>query len=182
MSSAPSLSLKRPEDRPGDVVLDIKDVLELALVSLRPQGQAVGRVHQLGRHSEAWPRAADAALEDGRHSELLAHLARIGGLPLKRESRAAGRHTKAGDFAQRARELVGHPVSEVFLLGVVAHVYQGEHGDRLACRDGSGPASRAGRDESLSEDAAGRVPRPNSVPRVSTSATRATEAKSKPSV
>ena len=128
----PEPHLERPEDRPGDVVLDIKDVLELALVSLRPQGQAVGRVHQLGRHSEAWPRAADAALEDGRHSELLADLARIDGLPLKRESRAACRHTKAGDFAQRARELVGHPVSEIFLLGVVAHVYQGEHGDRLA--------------------------------------------------
>ena len=73
--------LQRLDDGARDLVLDGEDVLELPVVGLGPELVAVLDVHELGRDADAVPDLAHAALEHGRHAELLADLPDVHVLP-----------------------------------------------------------------------------------------------------
>ena len=74
---------QRLHDVPRDLVLHREDVLQIAIVSLGPEMITVGHVDELGGDSQPVPGFADASLHDGRHVELLAHLADVLFFPLK---------------------------------------------------------------------------------------------------
>jgi hypothetical protein len=49
----------------GDFILNIENILKLAVVALRPEVIPVGHVDELGRHAKPVPGFADASFEDG---------------------------------------------------------------------------------------------------------------------
>ena len=65
-------------DRPGNLVLNSEDVLQLAVVTLRPTVSAGNSIDELGADADAITGAADAAFEDVAHAELAADLPYVG--------------------------------------------------------------------------------------------------------
>src|SRR5262249_28648998 len=81
---------------------------------------------------DAYPvgRLAHAAFEHVAHAELTPDLLQVHGPPLVGEARIARDHEQPTHARQRGYDVFGHPVNEVFLLGIAAHVLEGKHRDR----------------------------------------------------
>jgi hypothetical protein len=125
------------------VVLNGEDVGQLPIEPLRPEVPAGGRVDELRGDPDPAAGLADAALEDMTHAEALADLADIDVLALEGEGRVAGDDEKLRQLRQRGDDVLGNAVSEIFLLGIAAHVGERQHGDRRA--GGLGRLSRGER-------------------------------------
>ena len=74
----------------GYLVLNGKDVGELAVVAAGPDMSATLRFDELGGDADAVARAANAAFEDIADAEFAANSAHIDRLPLVGEARVAG--------------------------------------------------------------------------------------------
>ena len=61
------------------------------------------------------------------HAELAAELAGVDVLPLVGEGRAASDHEHFGEACELSDQVLRHAVGEVFLLGVAAHVREGQN-------------------------------------------------------
>src|ERR1700724_3075653 len=61
--------LQRGHDRTGDVVLDSKHVLHLAVEPLRPEAESVGYLDELGGDAELVAHPAEAAFQHRLHTE-----------------------------------------------------------------------------------------------------------------
>src|SRR5207244_12251640 len=61
----------------GDFVLNLEDVVEFSVVALRPEVIAVRSADQLDVDAQPFTRFSHAALENGRHAQLLADLADV---------------------------------------------------------------------------------------------------------
>ena len=69
--------LQRAGDFTREIALDREHVGELAIVNLGPEMTIVCRVDELNVDPDAFPFAADAALENGRHVQGLPNLANV---------------------------------------------------------------------------------------------------------
>src|SRR5512141_198447 len=76
---------QRGDDALRDLVLNLEDVLELPVVSFRPQLLVVVGVDQLSSETQTLPGLAYASLENRRRLELAAYLADVLVLPLEAE-------------------------------------------------------------------------------------------------
>jgi hypothetical protein len=56
---------------------------------------------------------------------------------LKCENGVAGDDEQPCESGEVRNEILGHPVAEILLLGVAAHVEKGEHGNRALVREQS---------------------------------------------
>ena len=113
-----------------DVVLHREDVLQLAVVGLRPQVRVGRRLNELRGDSNVLAGLAHAAFEDGRHVELLRDRRDVHILALEVERRGAGHHPQAADLRQHVQEFLGKTVGEVFLVLLRAQVRERQHRDR----------------------------------------------------
>ncbi len=104
------LELEGCDHRPGDLVLDSEHVGELAVVGLRPQVIAVGRVDELRGDADLIARLAHAALEHGGDVQLVRDVAHILVLALEGERRGARRHPQAGNLGEKIQQLFGEAV------------------------------------------------------------------------
>ncbi len=64
-------------DGTGNLVLDVEDVLQLAIVAVRPELESVRRVHELHGHAHPIARSADAALQDRGNAQFAGDLLKI---------------------------------------------------------------------------------------------------------
>ncbi len=128
--------LERGDDLTRDLVLDLEDVGQLAVVALGPDVAAGRPVDQLGRDPDAVAGLAHAAFERMPHAELAAHLPQIGGAALVGEGGVARDHQQTGDLGEVGDDVLGDPVGEILLLGVGAHVLERQHDDRRLVRQG----------------------------------------------
>jgi hypothetical protein len=111
-----------------DLLVDRKDVGELALVALRPEMTTIGHVDQLDGHAYSIARLQDAALEHLAHVEQLADFANVPCRILELKARRSGDDSKSGNLSQAVDELLGQSITEVLILRVPAHVDYGQHG------------------------------------------------------
>ena len=116
-----------------DVVLHGEDVVELAVVRLRPQRLVLRRLDELGGDAHALSSLAHAAGQHVGDLQLLRRRRHVDLLALEGAGRRARRHAKALDLGQHVEQFLGQPVGEVLVLLVVAHVDERQHRDR---RDG----------------------------------------------
>src|SRR5262245_52867359 len=65
---------KDRNDRPGNLILNGEDILQLAVVTLGPAVRAGNGIDELGADADAIAGATDAAFEDIAHAELAADL------------------------------------------------------------------------------------------------------------
>ena len=121
--------LQRPDDALSHLVLDGEDVVEIAVVLVRPNVVAAFGVDELGGDSDAIARLAHAAFQDITNAEVGRHLAHIGRLALVGEGGVARDDEQTGHRGQQRDDVLGHAVGEILLFGVAAHIVERQHGD-----------------------------------------------------
>src|SRR6516164_419637 len=87
-------------------------------------------IDQLPGDAHASSRLAYRALEDIAHAELAPDLLHVDGAALVREGRIAGNDEQPADLAQSSDDFFDHAVGEILLLGIAAHIGEGQHRDR----------------------------------------------------
>src|SRR5262249_1693814 len=90
-----------------NLVLDVEEIFQRAVVTLWPQVASVGRSNQLRGHADAVAGATYAAFENTGDAQDLGNFADIRVLTLEGESRRAGNHFEARHFDQRVDNLLG---------------------------------------------------------------------------
>ena len=118
----------RGSDGGGDLGLDVEDVGELAVVGLGPE-LSPALVEELRRYAQLAARLAHAALQDVAHTEHRADALDPDGAVLERERGRAADHVQLTDARERVQDLLGDAVAEVAVVGIVADVGEGKHGD-----------------------------------------------------
>ena len=124
------LRLDRPNDAVGDVVLQLENIEQLAIVSLRPQMGPLRGVDQLAGDPDRVGRLAHAAFQHISDAQLARDLANIDRLALVGEC-GISRDDEEPRLTRECRDdVLGEAVREVFLLLVAAHVLKRQDGDR----------------------------------------------------
>jgi hypothetical protein len=116
-------------DPRGDLVLQVEDVGQIAVVALGPEIGPVHRVEELAGDAHAPARLAHAALQHVANTQLRADLRQVDGLPLVGEGGIAGDDQKPPPFRQRRDDVLGDAVDEISLLGVASDVVERQNGN-----------------------------------------------------
>src|SRR5262249_51626954 len=107
--------------------------------------RAGGRLDQLPSDTDPLASFAYRAFEDIAHAELTPDLLHIDGLALVCKARIPSDHEEPADAAERGDDLLDHAIGEILLLGIAAHVREGQHRDRrLSGSAGPEPACGIG--------------------------------------
>ena len=123
------LQLQRRHDLLHDLILQGEDVLQWAVVALGPQVTAGGGVDQLRGDPHLLVRFLHAAFQHVAHAHLFPHVLHLHRFAFVGEGRVAGDDKETGDAGEVAGEHFGDAVAEVVLLGVFAHVVEGQDDD-----------------------------------------------------
>jgi hypothetical protein len=116
----------------GDFVLDGEDVFQRTVVAARPQVRPVSRIDQLCGDTHALAGTLHRTLEHGFHPQLLGDLTHIHIGVLECERGGACSDAQLGDLRQHVQQRLGESVAEVLVVGVAAHVDEGQHRDGRA--------------------------------------------------
>src|SRR6185295_9257367 len=100
------------DDTCCNLVLNRKDIFELAIVPLGPELRVVCRVHELRGQTQSLSGFADASLEDSSDLKLSTDLSNILCLVFERKRRCARRNLQRLDLRQRIDDLLGHSISK----------------------------------------------------------------------
>ena len=130
ISACSSFGRDRADDARRHLVLQIEDVLELAVEAVRPEMRAGCGIDELPGDAHPVCRLAHAAFEHVAHPELAADLLHVHGPALVGEARIAGDHEQPAHARQRGDDLFHHAVGEILLLRVAAHVLERQDRDR----------------------------------------------------
>src|SRR5580704_1966978 len=129
VAPAGQAQLQRGHNRTGDVVLDSKHVLHLAVEPLRPKAEAVGDLDELGSDAELGAHPAEAAFQHRLHTKCLSDLADVFVAAFERKARRPRRHMQPFDPRQSVQQILGDPVAQKLVLPIGADVHEREHGD-----------------------------------------------------
>ena len=122
--------LDRRGDTLGNPVLQLEDILQIAIETVRPEMGARRGIDELAGDAKLVATAADAALQHVGHAELLPNLADIDRSALVGERGVAGDDEQPAAARQRRDDLLRHPVGKVVLLRIAAHVGERQHRNR----------------------------------------------------
>ena len=145
------LDLQRVDNPPGHLVLNREDVAQVPIESFGPKMSPGFRLDQLRIDPDPAACAPDAAFKNCTDAKFTGDDTDVDRLAFVSEARIAGDHQEAADLGEVGDHVLGDPVSEIFLLGIAAHVLERQHGDRgFVGRSGgafpaptASPASRA---------------------------------------
>jgi hypothetical protein len=87
-------------------------------------------VDQLTANAQAVARLAHASLEDIAHPQFAPDLLYVHGAAFVGKARIARDHEQVPEAPQGLDDVFHDAVREVFLIGVIAHVLEGQHGNR----------------------------------------------------
>src|SRR5262245_4326420 len=104
-STAGELDAQPGRDRLGNFILDRKDVVELAIVLLRPRLQSVLHIDQLHVDAHLIASLLQTPFQDMCHPEYLADLTQIEIVALELEGRSARGHFQSGNLSERIEYL-----------------------------------------------------------------------------
>lgn len=140
---------KHDKHAAGDLVLDGKNVVVVAIEALGPQMIAVLRVDQLDGNAEPVSSLADAALQERLNAESFPDLTRVHSPGAEGEAGGSGRDPETFHPGQRVQNLFRDTVAQILLIARGAEIGEGQHRDRarallsfLAGRRGLRPGSR----------------------------------------
>ena len=117
-------------DAAGDFVLHGEDVAELAVVAFGPVMATGDRVDELRANAQPLAAAAHAALQHVAHAKLARDLAHVDGAVLVDEGGVAGDDEQPSDVGKTGDQVLGEAIGEVVLIGIAAHIGEGQHRDR----------------------------------------------------
>src|SRR5439155_537520 len=119
-----------PDDGLGDLVLEVEDVFQDAVIFVGPNVRAGLSLDELSRDAQAIAAFAQAALEHVANAELAPDLLDVDDLALVGEARIPRDHEQPIDPRQAGDDILDHAVGEILLLGIAAHVLERQHRDR----------------------------------------------------
>ena len=128
--STQELHLEVFDDGEGDLVLDLEDVLETPVETLRPQVRAVPHIDELGSDAQPVAGLAHAPLDDGPDVQSTADLTHVLILALEGEGRGPRHHAQALHLGQGVDDLLGNTVAEELLLGIGRQIGERQHRHR----------------------------------------------------
>jgi hypothetical protein len=114
--------------------LKVEDIFEGAVEAVGPQMRGISRIDQLGADAHATAGLAHRAFQNITHPQFAPDLFHIDGLALVGEARIASDDEEPADARQRRDDLLDHAVGEILLLGIAAHIGEGQHRDRRFVR------------------------------------------------
>ena len=128
-SSGSSLSFSALTMASRDLVLQREDVVEIAVVALGPDVIAVDAVDQLGGDAHAAAGFAHAAFQHVADLQLPRDLRDIDILALEWKAVLRAITDKRRDLGQIGDDVFADAVAEIFLLGIAAHIGEGQDRD-----------------------------------------------------
>ena len=120
---------QRPRDPPGDLLLHRKDILYVPVVRLRPHMVARRGVHQLRGDPHSVIGFAHTPLQHIPHPQVPTDLIRLHRPPLVGEDGFRAMTNSPERLESSVMRILRHPVAEIFLFRVAAHVDKWQHGD-----------------------------------------------------
>lgn len=117
-----------------DVVLDLEDISERAVVAFRPEVIAIGDVEELRGDAQARAGPPHTPFEDGRHVQLAANLTNVHVASTKSKGRRARGHAQPPELRQGVNEFFRQAIAEVLAVGIRVPVGKRQHGNRLLVR------------------------------------------------
>jgi hypothetical protein len=147
--AAEQCGLQGAGNRRGDLRLHREHVLQPALIGLRPELAAVGRIDQRRDDADRVALLAHGALQQRRHPQPVADRGRIVLLRAAELERGiAADHLQVAYLAERGDQLFRQAVGKIVLRRIAALVQQRQDGDRLhRRRDRSAIRRRAARQQ-----------------------------------
>ena len=112
-----------------DLVLNDEDIVELPVVALCPAMGSSHSVDELGIDAHTVTTPANAAFQHIAHAQFAPDLPHVDRLALVLEARVSGDDEQLREPRQLGDDVIGHAVGEIFLLGVAAHVGEGQNSD-----------------------------------------------------
>jgi hypothetical protein len=105
-----------------DVVLNLEDIRQIAVVAIRPYVPAGCSVGKLRANPDALASTADGTFEHRSHAKVAADGTNVDRAPLIGEARVARDHCKASDLRQVGDDVFTDAVGEILLLWIARHV------------------------------------------------------------
>ena len=121
---------KRVDDPTRDVVLDLEDIRQVAIVAVGPQVATGCCIDELRGNPHAIAGAPDRAFEHREHTKLAADGAKVDRASFISEARVARDHRQTGDLRQVGDDVFSDAVGEIFLLRIARHIGEWQNGDR----------------------------------------------------
>ena len=117
------------DDGVGDFILYRENVLQIAIVALGPKMFVVHRIDQLRRYAYPVAAAPHAALDHVAHAELPAHFLDFCRLTSEGKRGIARDDEQGAELGQFRDDVLADAVGEEVLLGIRAHIVEGQNGD-----------------------------------------------------
>ena len=117
-------------DAARDLVLQREQIADIVVETLCPKMRVGCGVDQLGVDPDLVARTPDAAFEHIAHPKLAADLLGVHLLAFVREGSAARDHQNIPQPRQIGCQIVGDPVREILLFGILAEICEGQDDDR----------------------------------------------------
>ena len=115
---------QRSRDGIGDLILNGKDVIEIAIVAFGPYVMPVLRVDQLASDADTVPGFSDAAFQDISCSQSLTNGLHLYGLSFVGEARVTGYHRKPPPHGKPGKDVLSESIGKEFLLRVSAQIVE----------------------------------------------------------
>ena len=118
------------DNRPSDLILHCKDILDLSQVALGPAVCASTGVDELRADADAITAAADAAFQHVADTQFATDLADIDRFALVLEAGVARDDEQLREPRQLHNDVICDAVREIALLGIAAHIGERKDSDR----------------------------------------------------
>lgn len=111
------------------LVLQIENIFQRAVKSIRPQMGTGGGVDELSGNTQTTSRLTYAAFEDIAHAEFSSYLLDVDGLAFVSERRVTGDNEERLEPRKRRDDVLNYPICEKLLLRVAAQVLKRQYRD-----------------------------------------------------
>ena len=109
-------------------MLKLEDILKGTIETISPEMRVGDRVKQLRGYADAVSSLANRALQHIHDAKFFADLLHVHRPTLVSEARISGDDKERANARQRGDDLLNHAIDEISLLGVAAHIREGQHG------------------------------------------------------
>ncbi len=124
-----NLCEERRNDLLGDLILQIKNVLQFTVILLSPYVVSQIPVNQLSSDPDTISRLANATFKDVTNSKLSADLLDIYHNSSICKARVAGNNKQPRRAGQRCNNVLSEAIREIFLFRIATHVIKRQNGN-----------------------------------------------------
>jgi hypothetical protein len=118
-----------------DLILDGKNILQVAIIVLGPKMARALGIDQLRGDPDAVSSLANAPLQNVTDPEVASDVAHVSRLPLPLEARIAGDDEESAKARQLSGDVLGEAIDKIFLLRISAQIGEGEDRDSRPIRE-----------------------------------------------